>query len=33
MEDIAMLFFYLPIIMFGAMFGANEPETDKVHAD
>jgi hypothetical protein len=35
MEDIAMLFFYLPIIMFGAMFGAkeNKPETDKIHAD
>jgi hypothetical protein len=34
MEDIAMLFFYLPMIMFGAMFGAtqNKPETDKIDA-
>ncbi|SHN80459.1 hypothetical protein SAMN05444170_4333 [Bradyrhizobium erythrophlei] len=30
-----MLFFYLPIIMFGAMFGAKDkkPEADKIHAD
>jgi hypothetical protein len=34
MEDIAMLFFYLPMIMFGAMFGAkqNKPEADKIDA-
>ena len=32
MEDIAMLFFYLPMIMFGAMFGAKEtkPESEKI---
>ena len=29
-----MLFFYLPMIMFDAMFGAkeNKPETDKIDA-
>jgi hypothetical protein len=34
MEDIAMLFFYLPMIMFGAMFGATESkrEADKIDA-
>jgi hypothetical protein len=35
MEDIAMLLFYLPIIIFGAMFEAkeNEPKAGDVQGD